>query len=471
MFFLDLEGEDDHFRNERFRIVQRFEAMLSEGSVLYFELSDMEDVIDFYLRIADTDKAWRALNFALLQHSNNSELELRRAIIYCFKGQLERSLKIINKLECKIPTNTNMLTTKAYLLREFGKHAQALHYLKRALKTAEHSAELHFQVSCAYKTLSNYSKALAQLKIGLKKMPDSHLLMLRIGYLYSEMKAYDAAINYFKRFLDDYPYNSLAWHNLGSIYTQIGKYEKAVWACELSIAIDDENYLAMEVNGKALIQLEEFDKAEEQFNELLELEPDNLAGLIGIAECYEGREEIEEAFDKYAYTANTYAYCADAWYGMAVVREKQGRLFECMPYIENAIAADSNKAEYWAFLADLEEYLGQYDQALEAIEHACKIDPEDESLHASKALIIFKYFDRKQGTETLMESLKILPESAELHYHQSAFLLSLGQVSEALHFLQNGLELNYNKHLLLFEQYPEAIYIPRVMDLIQIYGQ
>jgi hypothetical protein len=47
----------------------------------------------------------------------------------------------------------------------------------------------------------------------------------------------------------------------------------------------------------------------------------------------------------------------------------------------------------------------------------------------------------------------------------------MGQVSEGLNFLQNGLELDFSKHLLLFEQYPEAANIPRVMDLIQIYGQ
>ena len=89
----------------------------------------------------------------------------------------------------------------------------------------------------------------------------------------------------------------------------------------------------------------------------------------------------------------------------------------------------------------------------------------------AKAQLVFEHVDRELGAEVLMEALKITPDSAELHYMETAFMLANGQISEALNFLQNGLELDYAKHLLLFEQYPEAINHPRVMDLIQIYGQ
>jgi len=123
------------------------------------------------------------------------------------------------------------------------------------------------------------------------------------------------------------------------------------------------------------------------------------------------------------------------------------------------------------FLADLKEQGGQFEEAIEALEKANSINPEDVNIWIAKAELIFNHVDRELGTEVLMEALKISPENAELHYRQSALLLASGQVSEALHFLQNGLELNYNKHILLFEQFPEAINIPRVMDLIQIYGQ
>jgi tetratricopeptide (TPR) repeat protein len=190
-----------------------------------------------------------------------------------------------------------------------------------------------------------------------------------------------------------------------------------------------------------------------------------------VAECSEGREDFDLAFSRYKNITEQDAFNAEAWYGMAVVCEKQEKYDACLPYITKALEIDSSDPEYWNFLADLKEQSGDYDDAIEALDKANGLHPEDMRYWVSKAQLVFKHVDPELGTEVLMEALKICPDNADLHYLETAFMLATGQVSEALNFLQNGLELDYSKHLLLFEQYPEAIHNPRVMDLIQIYGQ
>ncbi|MDP6909375.1 MAG: hypothetical protein QF371_07715, partial [Flavobacteriales bacterium] len=132
---------------------------------------------------------------------------------------------------------------------------------------------------------------------------------------------------------------------------------------------------------------------------------------------------------------------------------------------------EATDPEYWNFYADLKERSGLYEEAVDAMDKACTLHPENMHYWVSKAQLIFHHIDRELGIETLFEAIKIAPDSPELHYREAAYMLAAGQRVEALNFLQNGLELDYSKHLLLFEEFPEAINIPRVMDLIEIYGQ
>ena len=119
----------------------------------------------------------------------------------------------------------------------------------------------------------------------------------------------------------------------------------------------------------------------------------------------------------------------------------------------------------------MKQHYGDYDSAQAALEKASELNPGDVKLWVTRALLLFNHIDRELGTEVLLEAVKTAPDNAELHFRISAFLLATGSISEALYYLQNGLDIDYSKHLLLFEQFPEATNIPRVMDLIQIYGQ
>jgi tetratricopeptide (TPR) repeat protein len=123
------------------------------------------------------------------------------------------------------------------------------------------------------------------------------------------------------------------------------------------------------------------------------------------------------------------------------------------------------------FLADLHEQFCEFEDAAAAYDKAIEIAPDEPRFLLAKAQLHFHHLDRNLGFETMMEVIKLQPDDAEMHYRAAAFMLIFGKSGEAMHYLQNGLELDYPKHTLLFDEYPEAIHNPRVMDLIGIYGQ
>lgn len=50
--------EDDFFHNE---LIVRFEAMIREGQIIYFDAEEFSDIIMYYLDLSDLDYANKAL--------------------------------------------------------------------------------------------------------------------------------------------------------------------------------------------------------------------------------------------------------------------------------------------------------------------------------------------------------------------------------------------------------------------------
>lgn len=461
------EQEDDRL-NE---CLERFEHMLAHNDQYYFDVADLEELILHYMEELELEKAWRVLVLASEQHPHSSEFELKRADLLTLRGDYDGAMKSIKILETIMPNNPDVLMTKATIFGKLGKHEKAIEIYSRALESSEFKSDVRLLMAYEYQALANYPEALSQLKMGLIDSPEDNSFLYEISFLFDLMEDNEAAIEFFTKYLDEHPYQYNAWYNLGTFYVRERDFLSAIWALEFCLAIQENHMMALQEIGDCHLEIENWDKAEESFNAVLELDADNVDALVGVAECSEGREDYELAFSRYKSIADSDAFHAEAWYGMAVVREKQERYDECLPYIEKAIEIDSTDPEYWNFLADLKENVGDFEAAIEAMDQATIISPEEIRFWVSKAELIYNHVDKQLGTEVLMEAMKISPDNAELHYREAAFLFAAGQLSEGLHFLQNGLEMDYDKHLLLFEHFPEAIHIPRVMDLIQIYGQ
>jgi tetratricopeptide (TPR) repeat protein len=128
------QNSDRHGLTEK---VTRFEHMLANEDQYYFDVSDLEELIDHYMERLDLDKAWKVLELASNQHPHSSEFELKRAEILALKGEYKKAMKSIRLLESIAPNNPDMLITKGSIFSRTGKHKQAIEIFNRALENAE----------------------------------------------------------------------------------------------------------------------------------------------------------------------------------------------------------------------------------------------------------------------------------------------------------------------------------------------
>ena len=77
-------------KEDRSDLIARFESMLKEGSAVFFDSSAWEDIIDYYLRNLQYEKAGIAASMALNTYSTSSSLSL--ACCICSRSILRRGI-------------------------------------------------------------------------------------------------------------------------------------------------------------------------------------------------------------------------------------------------------------------------------------------------------------------------------------------------------------------------------------------
>ena len=88
-FSLDDESSD---------LIQRYEQFLSGKAKGYFDVEELENIVEYYLRRGRTKDCDKAIDLGLQLHPNNTALQTKRAKIYLVTGDDKKALRVLNSL-------------------------------------------------------------------------------------------------------------------------------------------------------------------------------------------------------------------------------------------------------------------------------------------------------------------------------------------------------------------------------------
>ena len=93
--------------------------------------------------------------------------------------------------------------------------------------------------------------------------------------------------------------SSIAFAQLAEEYRRGGQLQEAVDVCQAGLAIHP-GYLSARVTlGRALLDLQQLDGAQQELEQVLRSAPENLAGIRGLAEIHHRRGSLAEALAQY----------------------------------------------------------------------------------------------------------------------------------------------------------------------------
>ncbi|MEJ5306944.1 MAG: tetratricopeptide repeat protein [candidate division WOR-3 bacterium] len=355
---------------------------------------------------------------------------------------------------CQATTQTSNKTTQpnqqvsdAIKYFDFGKEYLKNKIYDSAIKNFQKSIEESLDFIEAYNGLGksfegkmDYTRAESLYNFMMTKFPSNPEGFVNMGNLYIKLKKYNDAEKFFFDALKIDSTSSKAYYGLAQLYENISPSRKEFnkLSCyEKACNFDPENLVAAYAYAKALIKVEQYQKAVDLLKKISDNHPTFVEPLSNLAEAYLETKQYQKAIETYnrvnqldSTIVNTYLGLARAYQGLkdySSAEKNYNKMITLMPY----------STVPYLYLGQMYMEIKDYDRAINYLDKALAKSPNDVNALLLIAQAYFLKVDpvkAKKSDENYQEALKILDKSAS--YFNKIIEMKGKYVKEA----QTGLE-------------------------------
>ncbi|MBR1550417.1 MAG: tetratricopeptide repeat protein [Bacteroidales bacterium] len=327
---------DDEVRD----LVLDFENTVLKGRTQFFDVDEMEIIIDYYFEVNDLKPLERAVEYAEELYPNSTTIRLRRAHLMMSHEQYWMALKVLNQMRQAEPDNTDVAYSLGVANGAVGESEKAIAYFKEAARDGWMLGRVYANMAEEYYKLKDYDSALNFYRKAMESDSCDDITI----YNYYDVSYVSGRIEQAEDYLDNYvkknPYSKEAWYCLGCAYRDLTLYEKAVDAFEFAIAID-KCYVDAYV---ALSQTQDF----------MGCTSEAVTTMIRVLDYCDDRAKV------YRTIGNLYA--------------REANYDTAMAYFKKAIDDNPNDAEAYAAIALCYMETGDNAMALSSVKRAVLLD-------------------------------------------------------------------------------------------------
>ncbi len=373
------DEQEDFFQGDLTKDLENFEKYLQGGSMTYLDADRFEAMVDHYLISGQYNKAISCSEYALSLFTFEPIFKLRMAQGLSATGKLKEALNILSQIEKIVGNDAEWLLTKASIFSQLKDSKRAIRFFEGALEKAESEDkdEIFLDLAMEHENTGDYKKAIDVLKRAMKHNPSNEGAIYELAYCHDQLDDNENAIKSYTDFIEDNPYSYTSWYNLGNAFSKIENFEKAIWAYDYCLIINAEFGPAHFNLGNAYLSLEKYRMAIESFEECMRVDGDDPVALCYIGEAYEQLEELPLAKMHYQRSMEMAPMLPDAWLGMGIVHDLEGKTLEALTFILKALELDPENQGIRHVLAGAYEKLEEFELAKENYLLALRLDGSD----------------------------------------------------------------------------------------------
>ena len=166
--------------------VTKFELMLKENNILFFDVDEFEEIVEYYLEYGRISKAKRALEIGLSQHPDASSLKLLNAEQLVFEDRLEEASELLNELLLIEPMNAEVHVQQANLYSKMNKHHRAIELLQYAITLTDDVSNIYALIAMEYLYTEDYTNAKKYFTKCLKEDPQDYTALQQLVFCYED---------------------------------------------------------------------------------------------------------------------------------------------------------------------------------------------------------------------------------------------------------------------------------------------
>lgn len=465
-----MEEEDrDYFENDEIvEAVGRFRRMVKNKSFGYFDVYEIEGIIDYFLDEDKIKMAQKAAEEGLKIHPYSVPLQIKKAQILLINGHTDEALEMITLAEQIEESNSDIYLIKGSALIMKGEINEAIDAFENAiLHNIDEKDDLLYNIGVTLGQAGEIHKAIYFLEQAYENNPQNELVLYELGYYHDKNHDFETSLKFYDKYLDIDPFNSSVWYNMGITYNRTGKYEEAVNAYDFSIALHDGFEQAYFNKANALFNCNRLDEAIQCYQDYIENEKDNDDAYCYLGECYLNLEKYDEALKYYRKSIRLNKNNAMAWYGSGLIYWMQGQLSESLVSIKKALKLDDENPDFWSIYGKINMELGLYDSAESAFQKSTNLDPDNPDTWVSYAEMEHNRGSLLNAITILKNAYKNIHNDVSIHYRLAAYLLENNDELSATNYFEKALEIDSNSYRELLDYYPEALQNESIKKLIK----
>jgi tetratricopeptide (TPR) repeat protein len=363
------------------------EEKYPEALTVYQKLADvMPDDADVYLRIAQIyrelhqlDKAEENLVKARQYAPGSLEVMYNEAMIYESQGRYDDAIKVLSDAVSGVKSQSAVLPNRrrslAILYQQLGQLYRDAQNYQAAIYTYQELGHLgdeedrraRLLLMETYRQSKDLPKALLTGKEALAKYPTDGPIRASYALLLGENQQPDEAVKLLQGSLKSNVADRDIYLNIAQVYERARRYQEAEAAAHKAEAIPGdprENEMTWFLLGAIYERQKQFDKAEEEFKKVLNVNPKNAAALNYYGYMLadrgmrldEAREMIQRALDQEPFSG---AYLDS----LGWVYYKQNKLDEAEATLHKAVERESHDPTIRGHLGDVYAKQGKMEQA------------------------------------------------------------------------------------------------------------
>lgn len=402
------EEPNDQDAQEIAGIVERYESMMANNGSAFFDLMELEALIEHYLQRGRHKHAQKVLQYASKLYPESLSLQLREAQLMAGSGDVKTAIPRLQKLLAYEPSNDEIHLTLATLYSQVNQHTEAIHHYRMALELGDRvfRGDLFIDIALEYENIGHWERAISVLKEALRENPSNETALHELGFCFETIGRHEDSVEAFKAFIDLHPYSCPGWYNLGNALQRTRNFEKSIEAYEYALVIDEDFSPALLQKAAALTMIEDYQKALECYREsiLMDAPQANTYTLMG--ECMERMEKLDEASDYYYCALELDGEFADAHVGLGVVAEMRQDWPASLKCFEKAMELEPGNVEYHLLLGGILRKIGMHDEAALIYINALRLEPENLEVYIEAAANL-------QEDERFEEALTLLHQVPE----------------------------------------------------------
>ena len=466
-----MDASFEHGGEEK-KNIKNFDEMLKRGESEYLEISTYEFLIDHFVEMGEFKKALKACELGLHQHPYSGEMKVDYAQVLFQTGHLEESLTMLEEAENFQPGDIEISLLRANILLQQNKFAESIVEFEKTLPIREDEDLVYYSMGLANVGLGHMAKAISCFKRTLEVNINHEDALLELTTCLDLTDQLGASLPFYTKFIDADPYSASAWYNMGIVNDKLKKYEDALQAYDYAIIIEEDFSSAYFNMGNTYMSVANYDKALECFKKTEELEEwDDPNLFLCFGQCHHRLREFEKAIRFYHKSIAMDQLMEQAWFGIGESLDQMERWYESIHFYKKALELDELNPMFMQAIAEAEYKTGNVISAIAMYDELVELEYDNTQAWLDYSFIFYEQGNESKASEIILEAIEFNPKDAELHYRVAAYLIDAGNYKEAFNYLENALILDFEKHVVLFDFFPDLEKQKALMKIIDQFNR